>query len=132
MASLSLVIQASEPPPPPPPPPGMIRLNLHLLKSHLFIEKFRRIIQHKRYPGYSLAPYHSPIKLTEGDHWLNVVKPGNTGQKDSVSFQTMDGRWIVQCSLTVFQLMPHISGDWFDNACTFWLHQASRLKDLWH
>ena len=84
----------------------------------------RRVLQNKGRPGYSVSPDGSTsIKLNKGDHWINIVRPGNTGQKDTVSLQIIDGRWIVQRSLTVFHILPYRNEDWFNNASTFLIYQ---------
>ena len=60
-----------------------------------------------------------------GDHWLNIITPGNTGEPKSVSFQMANGLWLAQSSKDITVMEERLT-NWFNLATTF-----SLLTDKW-
>ena len=96
------------------------------------LETYPRALHNKMYAAYSLGPHYwwrFSIRMRRlNDYWITVVTPGNTGEPNSVSFQTAYGWWIVQrLPYTYLSAAPYASTTWFNKASTFLLH-----KNKWY
>ena len=93
--------------------------------SFLSSERIPVIIESKTVPGYSVSLVGKDFGIVPGDHWIMVIKPGNTGEPNTVSFRMANGLWLGQ-NKDGIAAMGRNATTWFNLATTFSLRNDKR------
>ena len=82
-------------------------------------------MHNENYPGYSTFSlvYSKHLHLRKGDYWFDMLAPGNNGEVNTVSFQTTDGRWIVDEGASTVAVIQYQDTVAFSEISTFLLHK---------
>ena len=82
------------------------------------------MIQSKNYPGYFVAAHKTFGHIEEGyDHILKLSIPGNTGYNNTVSFETLQNKWLMEND-SYIEIVPYKTTRSFKYSTTFMLWKS--------